>query len=135
MLLGIAIDLVARRLDDGRSFFELFRDCADIRGGGGLVAGFLGRLSYRYLSLTGTLLLLIVLAMICIVILTNRSLTAMLKNGSRNMVRHAGEDLRARKIRREQERERLRAEEEERLAAEAENRLLSFRTSMQMSRR
>ena len=122
MLLGIAIDLVARRLDDGRSFFELFRDCADIRGGGGLIAGFLGRLSYRYLSLTGTLLLLIVLAMICIVILTNRSLTAMLKNGSRNMVRHAGEDLRARKIRREQERERLRAEEEERLAAEAENR-------------
>ena len=122
LLLGITIDLVARRLDDGRSFFELFRDCADIRGGGGLVAGFLGRLSYRYLSLTGTLLLLIVLAMICIVILTNRSLTAMLKNGSRDMVRHAGEDLRARKIRREQERERLRAEEEARLAAEAESR-------------
>ncbi|MBR0173579.1 MAG: DNA translocase FtsK [Lachnospiraceae bacterium] len=122
LLLGIVIDLVARRLDDGRSFFELFRDCADIRGGGGLIAGFLGRLSYRYLSLTGTLLLLVVLAMICIVILTNRSLTRMLKDGSRDMVRHAGEDLRARRARREQERERLLAEEEERLLAEAESR-------------
>lgn len=91
-LSGILVDLVTGRLNapDALRIAALYRDGSTTNGGGGILPGLLGTLIYRNLSLTGTVLLLTVGAVICLVIITDRSFLRSVRNRSHRL----GESLR-----------------------------------------
>ena len=109
---GIFTDLLMGRLNDASlaTLAERYESSAAIRGGGGAIAGGIGAFLYRYLSDTGTILLVIVLGIICIVILTERSFIEGLRRGTMAVYSKAEADtaeyLSHRKERREQRQKR-----------------------------
>lgn len=129
-LTAMLCELFAGRLPEMESyrFAAFYKDAAEHHNGGGVIAGSLAYLAYHYLSMLGTVLLVIVLALICIVLLTERSLIGGAKKGGRVLA----ERVRSREARYEEEyddgdyddgeespaerRARLRAEKQERLA-------------------
>ena len=103
---------------------EVFERCSVERGGGGLVGGTLAFLSYHFLSMVGTALLILVLVVICLVIITEKSVMKGVKSGGQRVYEKTREDAyyrRERAIRRREEQEQLRRErqEERRLKEEA----------------
>ncbi len=95
--------------------------------GGGVVFGTLSYLMNHFLAKTGTILVLIVLAIICIVIITEKSLLRGVKAGSRRVYESAVEDQnrrRERMERRREEQERRREEEELQREQEEQERIL-----------
>lgn len=91
--------------------------------GGGVLAGSLTYLLYHFLDMVGTVLILIVISIICLVILTEKSFVSSMKNSGRRVMELSREDANRRRdnalIRRqEQEEWRLKREEEKRLREE-----------------
>lgn len=104
---------------------DVFERCSVERGGGGLVGGTLAFLSYHFLSMVGTALLILVLVVICLVIITEKSVMKGVKSGGQRVYEKTREDAyyrRERAIRRREEQEQLRRErqEERRLREEAQ---------------
>lgn len=62
---------------------SLYKDIVEKRNGGGILAGSLAYLSYHYLSMVGTILMILVLALICIVLLTEKSVIGSAKKSGR----------------------------------------------------
>ena len=91
-LAGILVDLVTGRLGspEGLNVAALYRDGATTNGGGGILPGLLGTLMYRNLSVPGTLLIVLVAAIICLVVITDRSFIRSVRNRSHRL----GEELR-----------------------------------------
>lgn len=129
LLIAMLCELFAGRLPgmEHYSIVTLYQDAVEHRSGGGAIAGSLAYLSFHYLSMLGTVLLVIVLGLICIVLLTERSLISGAKEGGRILA----EKARSREARYEEEygeeeddgdgesaakrRERLRAEKKARM--------------------
>ena len=126
VLAGILIDLVTGRLKEIAGFIDIpgfYERGRTLHRGGGLLPDILGSLSYRYLSAVGTMLVILVLAVICLEILSNSAFLNSVRDSSQHMIEHAGEDYRKRKIRRAKERERdrkRRLEEEKEREIEAQ---------------
>ncbi len=120
---GIIIDIFTGGIKGGADALNpviIFKGFAEKRSGAGIVAAIAGRLLFRYISMTGTILLISVLMMIGLVILTDRSFISGIKSGSKSVMEHAGEDYRQfmekRRSNREIasiERERVKSEREE----------------------
>ena len=85
LLIAMLCELFAGRLQEMErySFVTLYKSAVEHHNGGGVIAGSLAYLAYRYLSMLGTVLLVIVLALICIVLLTERSLIGGAKKGGK----------------------------------------------------
>ena len=83
VLISMLCELSVGRLKEmeGYDIVSLYQGAAENHNGGGVLGGSLAYLSYHYLSTLGTVLLVIVLALICIVILTERSLISGAKKG------------------------------------------------------
>lgn len=123
LLVAMLCELFAGRLSEMEhySFVTLYKASVEKHNGGGVLAGSLAYLSYHYLSMLGTVLLVIVLGLICIVLLTERSLISGARKGGRILA----EKARSREARYEEEyeededaaerRARLRAEKRERM--------------------
>ncbi len=62
---------------------SFYQDIVEKRNGGGILAGSLAYLSYHYLSMVGTILLILVLALICIVLLTEKSVIGSAKKSGK----------------------------------------------------
>lgn len=90
-LVGMLCELFAGRLAEMEhySFVTLYKDAVEYHNGGGAFAGSLAYLANHYLSMLGTVLLVIVLALICIVLLTERSLIGGAKKGGRILAERA----------------------------------------------
>lgn len=122
VLAGMACELFAGVINQGAEYqlSELYLRCSKEHNGGGIIAGSLAYLSYHFLSLAGTVLLIFVLLIVCIVVVTEKSLVGSVKHGGKKMYERSREETIARK-----ERARLRREEmeEERQAREEEQRI------------
>lgn len=99
------------------NLFDIFKRCSESRSGGGIFSGTLAYLAYHFLDTVGTVLVVAVLSVICLIILTNRSFIGGVKKGGRKIAKLGREDVQKRKAcyeerRREQE-EQKRIQEEE----------------------
>ena len=104
---------------------DLYERCSRNHNGGGVIGGTLAYVSYHFLSMVGTALLMVVLAVICMVIITEKSVMRGVKSGGKRMYEKTREDAfnrreRAQRRREEQEQIRREREEERRIKKEAE---------------
>ena len=104
-------------------FKGIYEACSANRNGGGILGGSFAYLAYRFLGLTGTVLSLLVIAIIALIVITDKSFMKGVKSGSRKVYERSREDAayrreRAQKRREEAEELRKRREEERRLREE-----------------
>ncbi len=99
------------------SLAELYKYDSEARKGGGVIAGSLAYLCYHFLDTLGTVLVVVILSLISLVLLTERSLVNSMKNGGRRVAEFSREDA---ERRREQARQRRSDIEEERQRREEE---------------
>ena len=126
LLIGVVLELIGGQVPsmEKYSVAVLYKVSADSKAGGGVLAGSLAYLLNHFLGMVGAVLLVIVLAIICLVLITEKSFVGGVKSGSRKVYESAREDARVRKERARIRREELEArrKEEERLAQEEEAR-------------
>ncbi len=103
-LAGMICEFIAGRVQKAETFNPLsyYVDAASAHNGGGFLAGMVSYFSNQYLSAVGSILLIIVLALICIVLITEKSLIDGVKEGSR----YAEEAMEAAARRRQERKER-----------------------------
>lgn len=125
LLIGMVCDLAAGVWGEDSLYRaqEIYIRCSEGHNGGGVLAGTLAFLSYHFLSMVGTVLLILVLAIICLVIVTEKSFVSGVKNGGQMVYEKTKEDAsirrqRAKQRREEQEELRRNREEERRIRAE-----------------
>ena len=109
---------------------QIYQYASQHKAGGGIIAGSVAYFLMHFLDLIGTILVLLILGIISIVFLTERSFVDSVKKGGRRVAELSREDAERRReqarvrrddqeeIRREREEERARREEERRLKAE-----------------
>ena len=119
LMVGVVCEMVSgcALQMESYSLAELYKYDSEARKGGGIIAGSLAFLCYHFLDMLGTVLIVIILSLISIVLLTERSLVGSMKNGGRRVVQLSREDA---ERRREQARIRRSDIEEERQRKEEE---------------
>ena len=125
LLIGSVFDLFTGRpsLAESYQIREIYTGCSENKNGGGVIAGTLAYLMYHFFGLVGSVLAILVGAVICIVVITDKSFVTGVRKGSQKVYERTREDARYRKerarIRREeQEEERRRAARERQLYEE-----------------
>ena len=124
-LLGIIAELLTGRPQSAESYDikTIYSQASEFRNGGGFFAGSLAYLSYKYLSLVGSVLLILLLSIAAIVVFTQHSFVGGLKKGGRRIIdktRQEADNYRdyAEKRREKMEQRRAQIEEERRLLLE-----------------
>ena len=125
LLLGMIFELFNTNPTQAESYqiVEIYGRCSEGHKGGGVIAGSLAYLSCKFLGMVGTVLLILVLGIICLVIVTEKSFIGGVAKGGRKVYERSVEDAAYRRERAAQRREavsekRRRAEEERRLREE-----------------
>ncbi len=125
LIAGILCELFSGAMDGVESYqaAEIYFRCSENHSGGGVLAGSLAYFCHHFMGMIGTILILLVIAIISIVILTEKSFVSGVKSGGRKVYERSREDAayrreRAELRRREQEEERKRREEEKKLREE-----------------
>ena len=102
------------------SVADLYAECAQNRSGGGVLAGSLVWVLHHFLGMVGTVLFLLVLAVICGVILTERSLVGSVKSSGKRVYESARSDAQLRRERSEKRREEAQVRRQEALEKKEE---------------
>ncbi len=120
VLVGIVLELAGGQVASMESYsiVSLYTESAKTKTGGGVLSGTFAYLLEHFLGMVGAVLLVIVLAIICLVIVTEKSFVSGVKRGSRRVYESAREDALARKERAKRRRE----EQEDRRAREQKDR-------------
>ena len=125
LIAGIMADLLTGRPQSLESYdiVSIYTNSSSARNGGGFFAGSLAYFSYKYLSLVGTILLILVVGIAGIVVFTQHSFVGGIKKGGRRLIERTREDAAnyreyAERRREKMEERRARIEEEKRLAIE-----------------
>lgn len=122
-LAGIVLDMaggVSLKMEQ-YNIIELYTHSSQGKCGGGVLFGTFSYLLNHFLAKTGTMLVVVVLAIICIVVITEKSLLRGVKEGSQRVYESAVEDSNRRRERSERRREEeQRHREELRLQKEQE---------------
>ena len=125
VLVGILAELVTGRPQAAYSYdlVSIYTSASTARNGGGFFGGSLAYFSYKYLSLVGTILLVLVIGIAAVVVFTQHSFVGGLRKGSRKLIERTREDAAnyreyAERRREKMEERRARIEEEKRLAIE-----------------
>ena len=119
LLLGMSFELFNTNPAnaEGYQIAEIYGRCSEGHKGGGVIAGFLAYLSCKFLGMVGTVLLILVLGIICLVIVTEKSFIGGVAAGGRKVYERSVEDAAYRRERaakrREAAAERRKREEEE----------------------
>lgn len=121
-LIGILFEFISGSMGSMQEYNigDIYKNCSEGRKGGGVLSGSLAYLLYHFLDMLGAVLVVLVLMVICLVLLTERSLISGVKSGSRRVVELSREDA---KRRRELAEERRRNQEEQRKTREEERRI------------
>lgn len=128
-LIGVVLDMVgglSLKLEQ-YDIKELYFGSSEGKCGGGALFGTVSYLLNHFLDKTGTMFVIIVLAIICIVIITEKSLLRGVKAGSKKVYESAVEDSnrrRERSERRREEAQRQREEEQLRIEQEEQEKIL-----------
>ncbi len=124
-VIGMLAELLTGRPQSSDSYLikEIYGQASEHKNGGGVFAGSLAYVSYKYLSLAGTALLLLLIGIASIVVVTQQSFVGGLKKGGRKLIdktRQEADNYREYAERRREKMEARRAEieEERRLAIE-----------------
>ena len=124
-LVGIIAELLSGRPQSAESYDikMIYSQASEYRNGGGVFAGSLAYLSYKYLSLVGSVLLILLLSIAAIVVFTQHSFVGGLKKGGRRIIdrtRQEADNYRdyAEKRREKMEQRRAQVEEKRRLLLE-----------------
>ena len=96
---------------------EIYKHCSEYHTGGGALFGSLAYLLLHFLDTIGTVLVVLIVCLISVILLTEKSFVKGVKNGSKRVVELSREDAQRRKElmesrREEAEEERIRREEE-----------------------
>ncbi len=115
LLIGVVLELVGGQVPsmDSYSITELYLMSAETKTGGGVLSGSLAYLLDHFLGMVGAVVLVIVLAIICLVIITERSFVSGVKSGGRKVYESAREDARVRRERAARRKEELQNRREE----------------------
>lgn len=128
-IVGIACDLFtgAPQNAEGYDVQAIYTNCSQHRYGGGVLSGSLAYLANHFLGLFGTVLTLLVIAIIALIVITDKSFVNGVKHGGQKVYERSREDAAYRRERamqrREEMEERNRRREEERRAREEERRI------------
>ncbi len=124
-IIGMLAELITGRPQNADSYdlVTIYNEASKAHNGGGFFAGSLAYFSYKYLSLVGTLLLVLVLGIASLVIFTQHSFVGGIKKGGRKLIEKTRQETENYRDYAEKRRERLqerreRIEEEKRLAIE-----------------
>lgn len=126
LLLGMAFEFFNTNPAEAESYqmAEIYSRCSKEHKGGGVIAGSLAYLSCQFLGTVGTVLLILVLGIICLVIVTEKSFIGGVAAGGRKVYERSLEDAAYRRERaarrREAQSERREREERERRQREEE---------------
>lgn len=122
LLLMVICDLFTGQInvDVPYSISDVYSRCSEYRNGGGILGGSLAYLCVKYLSYAGTWVLMIVLVILCIILITGRSLFNPIREQGQVMYDESLEERRARKMEREEAAKERMALREERLAQKRE---------------
>lgn len=136
LLVGTVFELVGygQVLEQEYSVKTLYETCSADKAGGGVVSGSIAWVLHHFLGMVGTVLLLLVLAIICMVIITEKSLVSSVRSSGRRVYESAVSDAQERRERselRRQEGELRRRELSERRQEEAQRRQEATRTRKQ----
>lgn len=99
---------------------EIYKRCSEHHNGGGILAGSLAYFSCKFLDVVGTVLAILVLAIICLVVVTEKSFIGGVAKQGRRVYERSMEDA---AYRRERARERREAQEERRAKDEERRRM------------
>ena len=121
LLISMACELFSVQLaqTDNYQIKEIYERCSENHSGGGIIAGFLVYLSYKFLGMVGTVLLILVAGIICMVIVTEKSFIGGVKKQGKKVYERSREDA---AYRRERAKERQLAMEEKRAKEEERRR-------------
>ena len=124
-VIGMLAELLTGRPQSFESYNigELYTKASELKNGGGVFAGSMAYASYKYLSLAGTALLILLIGIASVVVVTQQSFVGGLKKGGRKLIdktRQEADNYRdyAEKRREKMEARRAEIEEERRLAIE-----------------
>ena len=114
-LIGVVFELIEKggQLSETYSVADLYTASASGRSGGGVFSGSLAWLMYHFLGMVGTILLLLVLSVICMVVITERSFVGRVKSSGRYVYETARSDAQVRRERSERRREENQARREQ----------------------
>lgn len=125
LMVGVVCDLAAKNATGMEKYSAklIYENCRNGKMGGGVVAGSLAFLLHHYLETIGTVLVVMLFSVICVILLTEKSLIGSMKAGGsriREQSRVSAERRREYNETRRLEQEQIRArrEEERRLRAE-----------------
>lgn len=123
LLLGMSFEFFSANPAEAESYqiAEIYVRCSEGHKGGGILAGSLAYLSCKFLGTVGTVLLILVLGIICLVIITEKSFIGGVAAGGRKVYERSREDAAYRRERAEKRRE-AQSERREREARERRQR-------------
>lgn len=98
--------------DYGVRFGQIYKDCASVKNGGGLLGGLVAAALYSTIGIFGAYIVVIAVFMVTIVIISEKSIVNGVKNGSRHMYDSAKNDI-----------QRMKDNSAERLAKKEKNKL------------
>jgi len=115
LLIGVIFELASGALNKESTYdlAELYKRCAGNRTGGGVFSGSIAFVLYHFLALAGTILVVIVAGIICLVIVTEKSFVDSVVNGSHKVMELSRDDAdrrRERALARKEEMSRRREE-------------------------
>lgn len=102
------------------SLISFYRDGAKGLFGGGIVGGTIGKTLHSLLGLTGAYIIAFVILIICVVLLTEKSIMSVIRDKGQDAYENAREDSKARKEAHATQKQRKREEKERRRALERE---------------
>ena len=113
LLVSMVCELFSAQLAQTENYQvrEIYERCSENHSGGGIIAGSLVYLSYKFLGMVGTVLLILVLGIICVVIVTEKSFIGGVRRQGQKVYERSVEDA---AYRRERAKERQLAMEEKR---------------------
>ena len=116
VMLGILCDLFTGQKDTeaGYEAVLLYETCRDSKAGGGILAGSIGFFLRNYLGFIGAVLVVLVCSVVCLILLTEKSLFDSLKQGGSRVWELSREDTERRKenaVRRRESMERRKEDE------------------------
>jgi len=116
LIIGMIAELFTKAPSQAQTYDikAIYEACSENKNGGGILAGSLAYLCYHFMGLTGTILLLLVAAIISFVILTEKSIVSGVKSSGKIVYERTREDARYRRERSRIRREELDKERQER---------------------
>lgn len=118
LISGIVCELITGGVKEATTYqlIEIYNRCSSAHNGGGVICGSIAYLCYHFMGLLGTVLAILVLSIISIVILTEKSIVSGVKQSGKRVYERSKEDAAYRRERAIQRREQL--EEERRIREE-----------------